>query len=494
MATPASAKVVPIHHSYHPHSPSFSPVVTPSLSPRLSTDSITPYSTDSPRSELDPSPVFEAAESPHDPRTTVTSRPLSLAVSSVSASHPHLSASTSITALSSLSSLPSSSTSPTELRFLCFDLQFLSPVSRFLFLSSGIFCFFILNSYLEEFIFRQLPHFTYGWYLTQFELTLFALFALIERRLTQPAEALFSRRASYRFHLYVAVAMTASRGLTNVSLQFLNYPTQVIFKSMKLLTVMAGSLCILHQSFHPLEYVCAACLVASACLFSYGDFLVSTKAVVADGLSTGMGESLYVGVVIVLLSLVADAFHATTQDTLMRAQHASTLETMLFTNAFSSLLALLVTVCSGELIPAFAYCLRYPAAYPLFVLRAVIIYLGVLCFLLTIKSFGVVRATAVTTVRKILTVLLSFVLFPKGWSAMYVWGFVAFSVGLLGSVYVSKQTGGVGGKGKREEEVVEEEEEVEMGEQKLEKEWLLAAPSEAPTPTNGIPDLPLDRR
>ena len=249
---------------------------------------------------------------------------------------------------------------------------------------------------------------------------------------------------------------------------------------MKLLTVMAGSLCILRQSFHPVEYLCAACLVTSACLFSYGDHLVTAGGVAHGLVGAELGESLQLGVGIVLLSLVADAFHATTQDTLMRAQHASTLETMLFTNAFSSLLALLVTVLTGELVPAFHYCLAHPSAYPLFVLRAVIIYLGVLCFLLMIKSFGVVRATAVTTVRKILSVLLSFVLFPKGWSGMYVWGFLAFSAGLGGSVWVTK----VGNKGRAAKEKVGEEDDQSEEEQRLEhgdaqaeseaKQWLLS--------------------
>ena len=352
---------------------------------------------------------------------------------------------------------PASSSSPHPppvlLRFLCFNLSPLRPATRFLLLSTGIFLFFMLNSYLEEYIFRVLPRFEYGWYITAFELTLFATFASVERAVSGEGGAglagMLSRKAPVRSHLAVAVAMTASRGLTNVSLQYLNYPTQVIFKSMKLLTVMAGSLCFLNAHFSASEYVSAVCLVASAVMFSYGDYAISHPAAAASaaatvldtdelavadaGLvdaSTELAASLHVGVVIVLASLVADAFHATTQDTLMRGLGASTLETMLFTNLFSSLLAFAVVVLTGELSPALAYCLAHPAAYPLFILRAVIIYLGVLCFLLLIQSNGVVVATAVTTVRKILSIALSFVMFPKGWSGWYAVGFLAFCGGL----------------------------------------------------------------
>lgn len=253
--------------------------------------------------------------------------------------------------------------------------------------------------------------------------------------------------------------MTASRGLTNVSLQYLNYPTQVIFKSMKLLTVMAGSLCFLNGTFTLSEYVSAVCLVLSAVMFSYGDYAVShptaaTAGVVevggADGVVSGtssseLAASLHVGVLIVLASLVADAFHATTQDTLMRALNASTLETMLYTNLFSSVLAFIVVIVTGELAPALTYCLTHPLAYPLFTLRAILIYLGVLCFLLLIQSSGVVVATAITTIRKILSIILSFVMFPKGWSGWYGVGFVAFCGGLASGM---KRGGGVGEKEK----------------------------------------------
>ena len=368
-----------------------------------------------------------------------------------SSSSFHLSAAPSpipsLSASPSLSEASASSAGQAELRLLCLDLSGLAVGWRFVLLSVGLVGLFMLNSCVEEFIFRVLPRFTFGWFLTLVELTLFALFALLERAVRQPTAASpLQHTAPLRYHGYVAVAMTASRGLTNVSLQHLNYPTQVIFKSMKLLSVMAASLCLLRQTFHPAEYGSALCLVVSAVLFSYGDYQVSAD---SDAFQQSAGvdraapplpslaASLHVGVVIVLLSLVADAFHATTQDGLMRAQHASTLETMLFTNAFSSLLALLVVLGTGELLPALAFCVQHPMTVPLFLLRAAIIYAGVLCFLLLLKAHGAVTATAVTTVRKILSVILSFLLFPKGWSRLYAYGFLAFCTGLGLSIWLS---------------------------------------------------------
>ena len=303
---------------------------------------------------------------------------------------------------------------------LCFDLSRLSPYPRFVLLTVGVSVFFLLNSWVEEYTFKQLPHFQFGWFLTLFELVCFGVFAILERLLLSH-EPVLSHTASLERHGIVAVALIAARGLTNVSLQYLNYPTQIIFKSMKLITVMIGSLVILRATFTVYEYASALCLVVAACAFSLGDTDVSVQFPAK-------------GIVIVLLSLVGDSLHSNTQDSLLREHKASTSEAMLFTNLFAAAASFVYILATGELWAAIRYCQAYPVAYGLFVLRSAVIYLGVLCFVLMIKSFGVVAATGVTTVRKIVSILLSFVLFPKPWSEKYVWGGALFAASLCLSV------------------------------------------------------------
>jgi solute carrier family 35 (adenosine 3'-phospho 5'-phosphosulfate transporter), member B3 len=75
--------------------------------------------------------------------------------------------------------------------------------------------------------------------MTVFELLGFALIAAIEH--TASNGFVFRRRAPLYNHLIVAASMTFARGLTNMSLQYLNYPSQVIFKSLKLIVVLMGS-------------------------------------------------------------------------------------------------------------------------------------------------------------------------------------------------------------------------------------------------------------
>lgn len=148
---------------------------------------------------------------------------------------------------------------PERAKWLCIDLSRWSPQLQFLFLSGGVFLFFILNSYAEEYLFKAIPSFHYGWYMTFFELCCFTLFAAVER--TLQGQPVLHHTAPLKGHAQVAVAMTASRGLTNMSLSYLNYPTQVIFKSMKLITVMIGSI-FMGKKFSGLEVLQALCFVA----------------------------------------------------------------------------------------------------------------------------------------------------------------------------------------------------------------------------------------
>ena len=62
------------------------------------------------------------------------------------------------------------------------------------------------------------------------------------------------------------------------------------------------------------------------------------------------------------------------------------------------------------------------ACTPLLLARSLSFYAGALLYTLLLKHAGGVAAVAVGTVRKSLTVLISFVFFPKPWSGSYGWG------------------------------------------------------------------------
>src|SRR5690554_6136291 len=91
---------------------------------------------------------------------------------------------------------------------------------------------------------------------------------------------------------------------------------------------------------------------------------------------------------------------------------------MVYTNSFSAILVFFICIAMGELGPSLEYCSLYPEAYVYFTARSVFIYLGVLCFATLMDVFDAVSATTVTTIRKVLSILFSFVLFPKPFTAV----------------------------------------------------------------------------
>jgi len=339
------------------------------------------------------------------------------------------------------------------------DLSGLSPTLQGAVLIAIILVGFISIGYVEEGFKFEFRAFHFGWFMTAVELFIFSIFAMTERLfkgLTAITSAVYLSSAStvalrpgatnleqesllksapsaatqrqrgslaaafrvnwvsvmfeaqmpMKYHLVVAAAMMISRALTNIALLLLNYPTQVIFKSMKLISVMIGSVCCLKKQYHHCEYVAAPVLVLSAVLFTFGD---------ANDLNFNA-----LGIVVVVVSLIFDAVHANAQQFVLQAQteRDTTMELLVYSNLLAGCMAFAVSFCSGEVIEIqYEYIPSQPAGTASklvmwFVVRVACLYLGVSAFVVFIKRFGAVFGVTVTTVRKILTVLLSYVFYP----------------------------------------------------------------------------------
>jgi solute carrier family 35 (adenosine 3'-phospho 5'-phosphosulfate transporter), member B3 len=72
----------------------------------------------------------------------------------------------------------------------------------------------------------------------------------------------------------IAVFMVATMGLSNTSLNYLNYPTQVLFKSCKLIPVMIGGIILLKKRYVMMEYMSAILLCAGLVEITLGNAYV----------------------------------------------------------------------------------------------------------------------------------------------------------------------------------------------------------------------------
>ncbi|MES1918765.1 hypothetical protein MHBO_000675 [Bonamia ostreae] len=206
--------------------------------------------------------------------------------------------------------------------------------------------------------------------------------------------------------LVISISMCASKGLTNM----------IIFKSLKLLSIMFVGYFVLHNKPNCKE-TSAACLLATSCvLFTLGDMDISPS-------------FSFFGLVIVLLSLVGDAFHTNFQEKGLK-NGVTVSEILMFSNFFAFLQTFVIAVWTREIAVGFEYCSHKPLIYLLITMRSLAIYLGAACFMQLIKDFGSVLAATITTVRKIVSVLLSFAVVAKPFTFKYLYAGVFFVLGL----------------------------------------------------------------
>ncbi|XP_035584402.1 adenosine 3'-phospho 5'-phosphosulfate transporter 2 isoform X6 [Callorhinus ursinus] len=232
------------------------------------------------------------------------------------------------------------------------NLSRFNKLTQFFICVAGVFVFYLIYGYLQELIFSMEGFKSYGWYLTLVQFAFYSIFGLIELQLIQDKR----RRIPGKTYMIIAFLTVGTMGLSNTSLGYLNYPTQVIFKCCKLIPVMLG-----------------------------GVFIQ--------------------GVILISLALCADAVIGNVQEKAMKLHNAS----------------------NSEMNPIQTYGYAF-----LFSLTG---YFGISFVLALIKIFGALLAVTVTTGRKAMTIVLSFMFFAKPFTFQYVWSGLLVVLGIFLNVY-----------------------------------------------------------
>lgn len=211
--------------------------------------------------------------------------------------------------------------------------------------------------------------------------------------------------------------------LTNWSLEYLNYPTRVVFKSSKVIPTMFVGVFVQQKSYSIPEYISAFVLVLGIVIFTLGDAKESPK------------FNIY-GVLLISLGVIADALTSNLQEgTFFRKLKCSQAEVMLFCSLFGSLNALLAIAAEGTLLPAVDFAFDHPEMVLWTVTFSSLGYCSVMFVLLLIKRFGATNAEIVKSCRKVFSILLSFFLYAKPISSMHFVGGLFF----VGSVLMGVQ-------------------------------------------------------
>ena len=199
----------------------------------------------------------------------------------------------------------------------------LPQTSQFVILSAGLFFFFGAHNLLQEAIMGR-PSFSYGWMLGYLEVLGVTVMSYLEMTLNEGGGRMLQASpksisesisrpnkfvmtaAGIKPYLFVAGCLMASSSLSNIALNYINYPTKVVFRSCKLLPTMALATVINKKRFTSVEYLSALAICAGLILFAKSDW------------KHGGPDFNPVGMLLVTLSVCADSITPNAQERLFK--------------------------------------------------------------------------------------------------------------------------------------------------------------------------------
>jgi len=205
---------------------------------------------------------------------------------------------------------------------------------------------------------------------------------------------------------YLRVAITNSIGPTCgvQALKNVSYPAQILAKSCKTVPVMLVKSLVYGVHFSPLEYL-SALLIGGG----IGTFAWKTSAKVLEKLEAPNAP---LGYLLIAINLVFDGYTNAAQDHLRdHYPRVTPFDMMQGVNFWTALITGTYTwVLTTTGVEVWVFCVRNPEA-----LRDVFLFcltgaVGQIFIFLTIKSFGTLTLTTITTTRKFFNILLSVVL------------------------------------------------------------------------------------
>ena len=292
-----------------------------------------------------------------------------------------------------------------------------------------------LSCVAEEYIIKQIPGFDFFWFLAFSELVVFSALTVLVQQCgwdeeeEEKEEAKRNKAKSSDVDLReegksedtnkgefwhtkapkttlvlggILIALYTSLG--KFAYKYVNYATGTVLKSAKLIPVMFVSVVWLKRRYELIDYVACFLLVAAACEFGLGEQENSDK-------TENPSENYALGLTLSLITIGIGAFQSNVTDRILRDYGATVGENMLWTNAVGAIFIFFFVVLLEP--HAFMFFWDTPLYFMLLTFRSVSFFFGAWLYTIIVKHFGAVPAVAITTTRKLLTVIGSFVFFAN---------------------------------------------------------------------------------
>jgi len=316
---------------------------------------------------------------------------------------------------------------------------------RFLTLVFGIIFFFGCHNYLQEYI-MSMPGFHVGVFLGYLEVLGVTICAAAERKLSREEQ----RMSPWSAYASLCVCLMISSATSNIALGYINYPTKVVFRSCKLIPTMLIALLYNKRKVHAFEFVFGILVSAGMIVFAVADFNVSPN---FD----------FTGILLVCISVVADAFLPNLQEKVFE-NGSSRVEVTYFTNLLTLVCMTAFFSFTGDIQEAVGYALLNHGALMVMVLYTFLAYIAISFHMALVQEYGGIVTVLVGNTRKALTIVMSFVLFPKPFSYLYALGGVLVFGSLVGIAIVKERHRAVHKRSRSDSPLAVKEKNLESGE------------------------------
>jgi adenosine 3'-phospho 5'-phosphosulfate transporter B3 len=286
-----------------------------------------------------------------------------------------------------------------------FDLSKQSESVRFCLLASGMIFFMCLYGYTQEIV-------IYQWFQRKQYLFTTLLYFLgmaacsVGERAVVSGSARYDRRTPWSFHILMSLMKFGTQGLANMAMGHINYPAKTLFKSaMPCATIFIGTI-FMRKKYPWRDYMVVFLLILGLYIFLSGN-------------SKQPQANIY-GIFVITVSLFLGAAVPMVQEHCMHTYNSEPLEMVYFSSLGGTIACLLASWPLGDFTRGLSFMLyeQLPVDGPRFPYSALFLfcasaYLGAQFSAVMTLHFGALTNGITSTCRKIMTLVISFVLFPE---------------------------------------------------------------------------------
>ncbi|KAK8804323.1 hypothetical protein WA171_000414, partial [Blastocystis sp. BT1] len=242
---------------------------------------------------------------------------------------------------------------------------------------------------------------------------------ILERVIRDSAEVSFVDDHLSDYATY-GICYTLAMIFSNNSLKHVNYPTQVLAKSCKMIPVLVAGTLFGTRRYSIQKYISVFLMTAGIVVFQL--FSKSKKNSTASNSTFGL--------ILLFLSLCMDGVCGMQQDVVVPRFKPSPLRLQQMLNVYGILVSLITSLLLKELVPGVSFFLTNRRCLWLAVQFGLCSSVGQLFILYTVRHFPPLVLSTITTTRKFFSILLS-VLFMGNYISPYQWcGVILVFVGI----------------------------------------------------------------